>query len=758
VHAYTDPMSVAAGETIRFYVSSDTPYEFQVCRLGPDVDSPAEDDVLAAWQVDAPAVQSIYPGSYLHVAQGLAAADTATMTLECWVRLWNVSDRQGIITQFDSDEENGFGLLVDEDRAVLFCIGHSLFRSGPGVLTGPGEKDDDGFTMPPAQWHHLVATVNGRTVEMFVDGGCIGQWQAPAEIVLGSAPLRLGAFGRGGVADGFLDADISLPAIHGRLLSGTEIVERFAGRALVVPTPDDLLACWPLAEEKGDLVRDCSRHRRDARIINYATWMIGGPSFAADVPRFAAYEPAKDPSRGHGLRLASDDLYDCGWLPTFDYRLPDDAQSGAYAARIRFDVNGEERLCHALFVVRKAAGAAKAPIAFLYSTNTWKAYSGSPFCPSWPGIKASIDNKGYAADPADPKAAYCWYRHHRGGQPTYQMGMRMPWPAAGPYTLDYDLTLDYSHLCRADRFAAVWLEHEGYTADAITDFDLFDDPELLDGYQVLFIVGHNEYWSIEQYERIRRFLQAGGDVICLSGNTNYWRVSFDVDNGVMECRKADGWGAQLRADQRGECWHSHDGKRGGVPRDCGFPLWELLGVEFMSYSGIGAIGIGPFRVSKADHFLFQTPHRVGLENGDHFGFDPDNPQRQVLGHEGDVRVSTLMHVSAPHPEGAPAALTDPPKIEVLAAGVVDWECAGQHSGWFDYYHRYRPAEFCQGRDAACELIYWERPDGGRVFSASSIAAGWPLAVDPRWSDLLKNVLHHFGVLGHETPRAGAAHP
>ena len=34
---------------------------------------------------------------------------------------------------------------------------------------------------------------------------------------------------------------------------------------------------------------------------------------------------------------------------------------------------------------------------------------------------------------------------------------------------------------------------------------------------------------------------------------------------------------------------------------------------------------------------------------------------------------------------------------------------------------------------------------GSYSSASSIASGWPLTVDERWSGLLKNVLHHFGV-------------
>src|SRR5262245_24531477 len=67
VHAYTDQVSVAAGETIRFHVSSTDPYELQVCRLGVDVDDPASDEVLHSFKNAKPVVQPIHPGSYLHV-------------------------------------------------------------------------------------------------------------------------------------------------------------------------------------------------------------------------------------------------------------------------------------------------------------------------------------------------------------------------------------------------------------------------------------------------------------------------------------------------------------------------------------------------------------------------------------------------------------------------------------------------------------------------------------------------------------------
>jgi N,N-dimethylformamidase len=46
---------------------------------------------------------------------------------------------------------------------------------------------------------------------------------------------------------------------------------------------------------------------------------------------------------------------------------------------------------------------------------------------------------------------------------------------------------------------------------------------------------------------------------------------------------------------------------------------------------------------------------------------------------------------------------------------------------------------------AAEMIYWERPGGGRVFHAGSINAGSTLAACQKWSGLMQNVLSHFGV-------------
>ena len=57
--------------------------------------------------------------------------------------------------------------------------------------------------------------------------------------------------------------------------------------------------------------------------------------------------------------------------------------------------------------------------------------------------------------------AFNFYRDHAAGQGSYHVGLRMPWPAAGPYVL-YGGPTKYSHLARADRFSLVWLEEQGY--------------------------------------------------------------------------------------------------------------------------------------------------------------------------------------------------------------------------------------------------------------------------------------------------------
>ena len=80
---------------------------------------------------------------------------------------------------------------------------------------------------------------------------------------------------------------------------------------------------------------------------------------------------------------------------------------------------------------------------------------------------------------------------------------------------------------------------------------------------------------------LARYLSGGGNLISLSGNTAFYRVSFNEDMTVLESRKAvagadDRW---LPPDRWGERWHSDDGGPGGAFPFLGRPAWELFALD-----------------------------------------------------------------------------------------------------------------------------------------------------------------------------------
>ena len=252
------------------------------------------------------------------------------------------------------------------------------------------------------------------------------------------------------------------------------------------------------------------------------------------------------------------------------------------------------------------------------------------------------------------------------------------------------------------------------------------------------IVGHNEYWSREMYRGVESYLRGGGNVVVLSGNTMGWRVSFDADCAVMECRKVDCPGFQMPPTRRGEAWHSHDGQRGGAQRESGMPGYRLIGLDIIGWnSHSNPKNFGPYVVDDASHFLYHTPEESGLKAGDKFGW-AEGKMPMANGHEVDIRPSAFAALQQePTPDGA-VMPSDPTGMVRIANGILPWKEGGTPMDYF--FRKITPAT-----DQGGEMIYWERADGGRVFNAGAIGSGWVLHADPRWAAVLRNVLAHFGV-------------
>lgn len=741
LHAYADRISVAAGDSIGFRVSSTAYYDFKICRLGPSADDPTQDEIVHVGGHFPPRVQAIHPGSYVLIAPGLdEQAATGGLSIELWLKPWGFGDPQTVMSQFDDQTGVGFELLIDKRGCIeLRCM--------------DGGSDDGIFSVssPPIkrrQWVHVVASCSNKKLTMFINGAKVASSPGPL-LRLPSSPLRVGATSVNGLAAQFLDADVVMPVIYGHELTQAEVSAGYAELGLCIPRGKGVLACWPLDEERGDQVVDASGNGRHGEIINHATWMILGPAFEpTKVPRFSPskfpYDPAADDSRGHGLRFASDDLVDCRWDECHRVHLPDGCKPGMYVGRFDFVLNGSAIRYDVTFVVRRSPTQVSARLLVLCATNTWRAYASAPFARNvvgaahWPRKAAPLPN----SHPDAP--AFNHYTPHRHGQPTYYAGLRMPWPSAAPDALYAPDGAGFSHGPRLERCLYAWLESQEYDYDVASDLDVHQEPGLLCRYDAVVVNGHSEYWSAPALNGLDSYLCSGGNLIALSGNTMYWRVSFNEDCSVMEQRKT-----LTPADQsedkhaapggcHGEQYHSQDGMRGGLWRFNDRSCSSLIGLETAGWAFAEPKDFGVYRVSDHSHFLFHVPEETGLGAGSTFGHAPGQALPRAIGHEWDLTIPTLRQMTRGSPEDGNLP-PDPVGVQVIAQGVRT--VPGQFDAYLDFFER--ATQSIDGLSA--EMIYWERPEGGRVFNAGAVGASWVLGADESFSALLRNVLHHFGI-------------
>jgi hypothetical protein len=713
---YARPLNPKPGATVALHLAAPAAFDVEVLRLGrralldpsaSEADDRRDVDILLSRHHERALPGRIHPGSYVYVDG--PPVPRGALSMAAWVRLWRTPPideiqwaASGIISDFDYPTHCRFALLVDHNgRLGLYCGGGD-FRQESMWLT------DLRLGRRLGEWVHVACSISDRRLRVFLDGTLAAE-RAPTEPLgapTAASRLRLGAMAEGGEAADFLDGDLAQPLIAAFEVTEEQVARLAADRARTDPRTilgDELLAYWPLTEERGDRIADHSGHGRHGRIVNGGTWQIGGPAFDASRGK-PGYDPVQDPDRGHGLRLSSDDLLDCQWPTAAEWTVPPDADSGLYAFRVRLIGQDSADALTIPFVVSRTVPRRPNAVALLCATNTWIAYGRRP--------AATCRISGLTAS---------FYSTHDNGRPFFSVSALGPLPRANPY--GYESTraarTRSSHLVRPERFAEAWLAREGYAYEVITDFDLHAEPELLGRFACLMIVGHNEYWTDAMRDGILAYLRAGGRVLSLSGNTGWWRTSIDPERPILESRKTTElddprW---LSPAQWGERWHSTDGKAGGTWQLVGAPGWQVLGLDTQGMIDDGApTAFAPIRIVAPAHDLLTTPELVPLEDGQWIGTRCLTAPK-ASGYEFDA---TPDHLGlAPRPSG----------LEVIgsADNQPNLEWNGVLPNW------------------GADIIWWERPDGGTVFAVGSIAATGALPVDPGLAALTRNVLARFGV-------------
>lgn len=342
----------------------------------------------------------------------------------------------------------------------------------------------------------------------------------------------------------------------------------------------------------------------------------------------------------------------CDWPVAGTVTAGDDWTSGYYEVLLTIDVNGKTRQSHAFFVVRPTETSTNT-ILIQLCTNTWHAYN------DFGG--RNLYNGGTHSSLQRPMARGYLFKPEGAGRRV---------TTTNPPDRDMNTHVGYVRLNHLSAWAGsagwpdwewpflAWAERNGYGIDVISNADLEEHPGIIDRYNLLLSVGHDEYWSGPMRDTVEGFVSRGGNVAFFSGNTALWQVRMEepVDNsasvmvGYKGQFKNDPVYDTARIGELTSIWSDHL---------IGRPENHMTGVSFNrgGYHRIGkrvTKGAGGYTVYRPDHWLFDD---TDIDYGDVLG-----AKATAVGYECDGCDFTMID-GLPHPTGSDGT---PENFEILA--------------------------------------------------------------------------------------------
>jgi hypothetical protein len=299
-------------------------------------------------------------------------------------------------------------------------------------------------------------------------------------------------------------------------------------------------------------------------------------------------------------------------------------------------------------------------------------------------------------------------------------------------------------------YFVLWIEklarEEGFTVSYATNFDVATKEAFTSKYKLFVSVGHDEYWSKEEFDRTyERIFSLGGNTLFLGANTAYWRVRYvDVNDPLqkqgrqMVCYKSaedpvhlpEGVDRELHLTRR-----FRDAAR--------TPESMLMGVAYQSNLK------DRYQVDPGYAYYVQ---RTDLPFFAGTGYKKGDCVAEIIGHEWDNRdpeadyappgESVVENAGRLWREGVSALEPIPPEtIHVLFAGdVVD----------------------VHGRKGRAEAVYFESPAGAKVFSSGTNRWTWGLGkegfIQEQFKLLNRNLILHLLDLSYSARSGFLAQP
>lgn len=322
------------------------------------------------------------------------------------------------------------------------------------------------------------------------------------------------------------------------------------------------------------------------------------------------YTPAPDDADANG----------CRWPVSLHVPIGASWTSGFYLATLTAVGAASGRdVAHACFVVR-GAGAERTLL--VLGTNTWNAYN------TWGG--RSLYTGGHQVSFRRPfgRGILCRPEVERDDRKARPVRYRETPDANGSIFQAYRTRHGYPAAIGSagwfthERRFVEWAEAAGHSFDMAVSSDLDEHPGLLDAYDLVVGVGHDEYWSAGGRDAIDAHLARGGNYASFSGNTMFWQVRLtggpaNVDHMIghkYSAHDTDPVVADGDPTQMTGMW---------ADPLVGRPEWSTIGAgsAFGLYHRFGQAtprGSGGFSIVDPDHWMVAG---TGLGYGDVVGRD-----------------------------------------------------------------------------------------------------------------------------------------
>lgn len=739
IMGYSDEISACPGDTISFMVScaNATSYRARLVQIihgdtSPEGPGYKERAVTADFEGDYPARrQEIYAGSHI-IAPGHPALDGGEgLTVQAFV--WPTTPGKGaqtLVSRWDAATGAGFVFGLDASGALSFTLTDGKGDSGT-VATGK--------PLLGRAWYFVAATYDTRTGEIALHQEPLAPYAGTddeAHVVESvkvagpggaGAPVMMAATAAGEgngrvVGTHHYNGKIDRPRLCRRALSREEM-ERLAGDAIPPRLAPDVVAAWDFGQAiETETVIDVSANGLHGTAVNLPARAMTGHNWTGEEMSWR-----RKPEHYGAIHFHDDDLYDAEWQADFAFTVPEGLKSGLYAAHIATDEDED----FMPFVVRPPRGTATADVVFVIPTGSYMAYANEHLMTDAP-LAEHLTDQVAVMQQTDvflhehrEYGGSCYDTHSDGSGVCYSSRLRPILTMRPKYQSWLGGKGSSLWQMNADTHIIDWLEEQGFSYDCITDEDVhYEGYAALAPYRVFMTSTHHEYWSREMWDALAAFKTAGGRLMYMGANAWYWRIAYHrTKPGVMEVRRAED-GIRAWVAEPGEYYHSFTGEYGGLWRRQGRPPQMVAGTGFTAQ---GFDVSSYYRRTPESHdprarFIFEGVDDeiigdFGLIGGGAAGLELDRADPAL----GTPPNALVLASSEGH---SPVYMVVCEEILINAPGM----CGGEH-----------PL-------VRADMVFYETPAGGGVFSTSSIAWAGSLShdnYDNNVSRITANVLRRF---------------